>query len=165
MLQHRSRSPQSVDPVSRQVQSPEAGDTEQRAQVAQGVVVQVQRAEIRALEAEVVGQRVQARRGEFEDLEVEEGGCGGEKGEDVAGEVQAGEVVAGLVVDFDASREGLGAPREGMEVLQGGEGRDVRNGIVVQVEHAEIGCSEEVDSCEAVGGEVERFEFWEWGGE
>ena len=165
MLQHRSRSPQSLDPVPRQVQSLEAGDTEQRAQVAQGVVVQVQGAEVRALEAEVVRQRVQARGGEFEDLEVEEGGGGGESGEDVAGKVQAGEVVAGLVIDFDASREGLGAPREGVEVLDGGEGRDVRNAIVVQVEHAEIGCSEEVDGCEAVQGEVEGFECWEWGGE
>lgn len=159
MLQHRSRSPQSLDPISGQIQSLEARDTEQGTQVAERVIVQVQGAKIRALEAEVIGQRVQARGGEFEHLEVEEGGGGGEDGEDVVREVQVGEVVAGLVIDFDAFGEGLGTPREGVEVLEGGEGRDVRDGIVVQVENAEIGCIEEDDGCEAVGGESEGFEF------
>ena len=98
-------------------------------------------------------------------MEVEEGGGGGEGGEDVAREVQVGEVMAGLAIDLDALGEGLGAPREGVEILQAGEGRDVRNGIVVQVEDAEIRCREEVDGCEAVRGDVEGSKFWEWEGE
>ena len=96
-------------------------------------------------------------------MEVKEGGGGGEDGEDVARKVQMGEIMAGLVIDFDASRDGLGTPRERLEVLEGGEGRDVRNGIIVQVEDAEIGCSEDVDGCKVVGGESEAFEFRERG--
>ena len=161
MLQHRGRSPQSLDPVSGQIQSLEARDTEQGTQVAKRVIVQVQGAEICALDAEVIGQRLQARGGKFEHLEIEEGGGVGEGGEDVAREVQVGKVVAGLVIDFDAFGEGLGTPREGVEVLEGGERRNVRDGIVVQVENAEIGCIEEDDRCEAVRGESERFEFRE----
>ena len=64
---------------------------------------------------------MQACGGKFEDLKVEEGRSRGEDGEDVAGEVQVSEVVAGLVIDFDALGEGLGAPRDGVEVLERGE--------------------------------------------
>lgn len=41
----------------------------------------------------------------------------------------------------------------------------MRNGIVVEVQHAEIGCSAEVDGRELVGGEIEGFEFLECGGD
>ena len=80
---------------------------------------------------------MQACGGEFEVVEVEEGG-GGEEGKEVrAGEVEGAGFVGGGVVDGGeggGAECGLVAPGEGCEVWESGEAGDLGEVVPVEVE-------------------------------